>query len=422
MPVSEGLLVETRTELEWSGHSVKSFESLIVKLYSQSYFAARRPLIEGPGKVDSGAWPISWYRIAKGWGQLPYAFWPDQENVTGDTMPGEPPNADEIAKRDRLKHYQRVRNEYECLYALSTDRPVAASIEISKAWTRDRAKGGHLDLNAADDIVFVHSIGLTDINFGSQEIEFPNSWGEQWGDEGWGYLPFGYLNKFMTEAWISNEFEVQTCPAQPGIHFRWAKGQSSALGETRILEVLDGDKDNVAAWALIVAKAHVIDVEDFFVRPDYRRRGIGKQMKSAIVDFITKAKRPIRFWIPWGDHAEFNAANLLGWANSLKLTIKPSGVRWAAYLAEPGEPVNELPQLEWIPQKATSSLLTLEATDISIELEEVDEVDWTDAHASRRAELIDKEYQSFLTAEEEEELESLQEAFGRYQDQNFPLE
>lgn len=389
---------------------------------SLSYFAARRLLIEGPGDVDSGAWPISWFRIAKGWGELPETYWPQQKNVHGMVMPNEPHNADDIAKRHRLFNYQRLRSEYECTYALFTDRITSVALEIGKAWNRKNAPKGRIDLNSPHPPSLVHSIPLMGFDFDAGEFIFPNSWGEEWGDKGMGYLPFGYLSRFMVEGWTAPAFSQQIYPPKPGIDMHMRRGEPTKLGIPSVFEVYDGDTDTMAGWALAVQKPDVaFDIEDFFIRPDYRRRGLGTDLAKGILKIQPSVSDPIRFWIPWGDHEERNAPALLAWAKKLGLRLQPSGVRWAAYMAEAGAPVDSLPQLEWIPAKATGPLHLLEDDgDVSV-LEHGVTSDWTDEMADRRAELVEQKYRSSLTDEENAELAELQKAFGKYQDSIAPL-
>ncbi len=388
---------------------------------SRSYFIARRRLIEGPGEIDSGAWPISWFRIAKGWGELPETYWPDQE-IHGTEVPNEPPNADEIAKRSRLFRYQRLRSEFECAYAVFTDRMASAHLEIGKAWARKNAPKGRIDLNSPYPPQLVHSIPLLGFDFDSGEFAFPNSWGEEWGDRGIGYLPFGYLTRFMVEAWTAPAFSQQLYPPKPGIDIYMHQGEPSKLGGSLVFEVYDGDKDIMAGWALIVQKPRVaFDIEEFFVRPEYRGQGIGTRLAKEILRVQQSVAVPIKFWIPWGDHELRNAPALLGWAKKLGLRLEPSGVRWAAFKAQVGNPVESLPELGWIPPKATSPLHVLEEEG-DVAVVDIDDLpNWTEEMADRRAELVEKKYRSSLTGVEAGELSELQEAFGKYQDSIAPL-
>lgn len=383
---------------------------------SNSFFESRRQIIEGAGEVDSGAWQISWFRIAKGWGQLPSAFWPDTHDRV---IPPEPANVDAVAKHSRLFHYQRLRTEFECLYAVTSNRPTTVVLEIGKSWKKENAIGGRISLNANDEPHLVHSIGLPFVDLEDGCFPFRNSWGEDWGYRGFGFLPFGYLSRHMVEAWTQPLVSPTTAPAHPGIHMGMREGEDSKLGKTWVFEIYDGDNDVMAGWAFGIRKNVSFDIEEFFVRPDYRRRGLGAELGSELLKLQATLKVPIRFWIPWGDHVDRNAPALLAWASKLGLTLEPAGVRWAAYRAEVGQPLDKLPSLAWIPKKATSPLCALDEEPVATE--SARSADWTDQLANRRAELVEKKYRSFLTEPEQSELNALQQVFGRYQDGVAPF-
>jgi GNAT superfamily N-acetyltransferase len=388
---------------------------------SKSFLLARRPLIEGPGEISSAAWAITAFRVAKGWGILPEAYWPDQGIVRGNVMPNEPANADAIAKASRISHYQRLRNEHECLYALINDQMPAATLEISKAWNKENAKGGRIQLISEYPVTAVHCINLGAFDFESQEFVFPNTWGTEWGDRGLGYLPFGYLSQFMVEAWTAPSFfGIPFQPTRPGLDIRLREAEKSKLGIIYVIEIVDGDKDIMAGWACVIQKPRKsIDVEELFIRPEYRRQGLGAELVRWILDLREKISVPIRFWIPWGDHTDHNATALVQWAKKAGLKLEPSGVRWAAYRAEVGSPVISLPALHWIPAKPASPHHLLE--DVPIITHPGDNAIWNDELAARRAELVEKKYRSSLSDAELAELDALQEAFGRYQDSIAPF-
>lgn len=354
----------------------------------------------------------------KGWGILPEDFWPDQGLVIGNVMPNEPPNADAIAKASRVSHYQRLRSEHECSYALAIDRPIGAALEITKDWNKENAKGGRIPLNPKYPVESVHFISLVAFDFEREEFIFPNSWGKEWGNKGLGYLPFGYLSQFMVEAWTGLPFAFDYQPRRPGLDFRLRQADDSKLGVMYALEIIDGDRDILAGWAHVIQRES-IEVEELFVRPEYRRKGLGSKLVREILDLQKKLSTSIRFWVPWGDHTDHNAPALLRWAKKAGLRLEPSGVRWAAYRAEVGSPVDALPALEWIPGKPASPMHLLD--ELPAVGNSADSEIWNETLAARRASLVEKKYRSSLTELERAELDELQEAFGRYQDSIAPF-
>jgi GNAT superfamily N-acetyltransferase len=297
---------------------------------------------------------------------------------------------------------------------------LAATLEISKDWNKENAKGGRIPLSPKYPVASVHCIGLGAFDFETREFVFPNTWGTEWGDRGLGYLPFGYLSQFMVEAWTGPAFGFPFQPARPGLDIRLRQADESKLGIVYVIEIFDGDNDIMAGWACVIQKPRMVfDVEELFIRPEYRRRGLGAELVRRILKLAEKDSVSIRFWIPWGDHTDHNATALLQWANKTGLRLQPSGVRWAAYRAEVGTPVTKLPELAWIPAKPSSPLYLLD--DISISAHAGDNTIWNDELATRRAELVEKKYRSSLTRLETAELDELQEAFGRYQDSIAPF-
>ncbi|QDV73802.1 GNAT family N-acetyltransferase [Botrimarina mediterranea] len=417
---------------------------------SISYYVARRTLVEGSDALIDGAWPITWFRISKGWGMLPERFWPDNGDVT-EAAKHEPANVDKVSKRFRLFHYQRLRSERECLYAVSQSRICSVALEITSAW-QNPARG-----NIPDDydlpVTGVHSLPLLDIDFATSSFVFVNSWGGEWGDNGSGRLSFDYLARRLVEGWTADLSGFSPLALEPGISLRVLPGARSHLGTSWIFEFCDGDNDVLVAWAHVLQTSTAIDVEELFVRPDYRRRGLATQLVQEIRDGAPEGL-PIRFWIPWGDHSEHNSAALVNWARRSNITLSPSGTRWAAFVGLSGVASSELPALSWIPAKTSSPLVleaesdvqakgessAQEANDIQLpwipdrpaahlaeliaatqEHEQLVDDGWTEEKSRRRAILVDKKYRSGLTPDELTEFLQLQSEFGSYQHEICPL-
>ena len=394
--------------------------------FSTYFNFVRARQLEGtyPGNLRLGTWPITCNRVYKGIGFLPFEKWPTQHLPDDATrIPNEPDDADLIAKRWRLASYQRVRSETECHYALATGHLVAVSIEITSDWKAPPSGNLALDVNTLP-VAGVHSIALRWFDKSRKRFVFRNTWKPTWGDNGWGYLPEGFIDRYLVDGWIMSSAKHSECTLQTGIYKHQWNGPGRTLnGVLHVIELHDGDTDTMAGWVLAVQREGVLDVEDLYVASPYRRRGFGSRLGHDVLSLAKSIGVPIQFWIPWGDHEEGNAAALKGLTKNLGLKVEPSGVRWAPFKCVMDEPQATFPKLTWIPNKSACSLATLEecSLDSFVATFDAKELEWNEAKEARRLGLIEKEYRASLDDAELAELELLQIEFGKYQDSVLPV-
>jgi len=155
--------------------------------------------------------------------------WPDQEGTSircamkvlqrigvptekawpySDKIYGEPKSwANMVARWSLIDSYWRVSGHEDLRVAL-TESPVVIGIgcyeEIfsvgSDGIVKDPANpqycyGGH----AICAVGYDHSRNL---------IKFKNSWGGNWGDNGYGYISYNYVNRYMWDAWACKDLNV----------------------------------------------------------------------------------------------------------------------------------------------------------------------------------------------------------------------
>jgi GNAT superfamily N-acetyltransferase len=95
-------------------------------------------------------------------------------------------------------------------------------------------------------------------------------------------------------------------------------------------EVFDGSNDELMGWTFAVHREGFLDVEDLFVRPQYRGEGIANQLVEMLLELADKQQRPLRLWVPFADWTAEQIPRVERIAEKLGLTLFGSGVRWAA--------------------------------------------------------------------------------------------
>lgn len=88
---------------------------------------------------------------------------------------------------------------------LATGHAIALGIPLCAGFYAPRA--GHVGMPAPQDVIWeghaVVVVGYADRpQPGGGEFTIRNSWGSGWGDGGYGYLPYDYVEQYGVEAWI----------------------------------------------------------------------------------------------------------------------------------------------------------------------------------------------------------------------------
>jgi GNAT superfamily N-acetyltransferase len=304
--------------------------------FSSMYTDVRCRQLEGtfPGDPMQGVWPISAQRIGRGWGAVHECDWP---SVHGAEWPGvEPVGLDAKAKRFRTVRYQRVRSPHDCRVMLAHEKPVNLAVEITNQWF-DAPHGLIRMPVEGDEIVGSHAVTVLAFDFIHRWFRFQNSWGIEWGRRGYGFLPFAYFDKHLVDAWATHEILNRPKYEEfEGID-RISWGYPDVLGNSghggdvqHCREVYDGTNDEHLGWTFAVHREGFLDIEDFFVRPQYRGQGVANQLIEMLLDLSRQLHRPLRLWVSFADWTEEQRPRVEIIAGKLGLKLFGSGVRWAA--------------------------------------------------------------------------------------------
>ena len=121
---------------------------------------------------------------------------------------GEPKRwANLVARWNTIESYWRVDSLHELKVALmDAPVPIGVACFLEIFYT---GRDGIVPYPAnPNDIYGGHAILAVGYDDAKQLIKFKNSWGATWGESGYGYLPYSYINDFMWDAWAAKDHSV----------------------------------------------------------------------------------------------------------------------------------------------------------------------------------------------------------------------
>jgi GNAT superfamily N-acetyltransferase len=283
-------------------------------------------LSQGP---EVGVWPITGMRVHYGWGFLPEEAWKIGAGPFWPPPP-EPPGLGEIAKKTRISRYRRVRTLDECKRVLAFQQPtVLASLEITDAWFT--APGGRIPPpSRTDKTVGYHCVAVCGYDNNRAEFAFVNSWGMAWGDKAIGHISYELFQQTCLEMWMM-DLRKRRDPPDGYIKNSWGVIEKNCGVGFHGREFLGPGRQRIA-WAFATERQDGnIEVEELFVRPEFRRKGYGKALVSQLRELADGGT--IKVWIPYADSSPANLVIIETLLRPLSLNIQPSPERWAAIVA-----------------------------------------------------------------------------------------
>jgi C1A family cysteine protease len=158
------------------------------------YYHARK--IAGTEKIDAGAFIKDAVKVTQDTGAVEEKEWP--YNITKFAV--QPPK-----KLDKSTHYfvinvSPVKSVKQLKNALSNYGPVIIGISIYESFLTNT---GMVKMpTSKENVIGGHAISLVGFDDQTQFFKFKNSWGENWGENGYGYIPYDYMEKFSDEGYL----------------------------------------------------------------------------------------------------------------------------------------------------------------------------------------------------------------------------
>ncbi|WP_053061617.1 C1 family peptidase [Paenibacillus sp. VT-400] len=128
-------------------------------------------------------------------------------------QPGTPQSeADENAEQYKIKAYASLDSLETMKKSLLVNGPFVLGVPVYMNWWKDEVgKTGEIPMPSDSQMVGGHAICVVGYDEGTSMFKFKNSWSENWGDKGYGYLPYDYLelrddrNRKYCEAWSATD-------------------------------------------------------------------------------------------------------------------------------------------------------------------------------------------------------------------------
>lgn len=182
-------------------------ENKVEDLYSEKFtYYVTRVKVAKWNTDDSGAYMRDAFNSARIFGACPENLFPYDSNFREEP----PSEAYTEAEKNQILTFARVSesNREKCLkdvkellhegYCI-----VGGFVCFSNMWNEQVIKSGIIP-EPQNDPIGGHAVCFVGYDDSTQLLKFKNSWGVEWGDKGYGYLPYSYLLRgLLSDLWTA---------------------------------------------------------------------------------------------------------------------------------------------------------------------------------------------------------------------------
>ena len=118
-----------------------------------------------------------------------------------------PPESYVDATSRNIKQYSRITDLNGILDAVNNDKPVNVGIAVYSNFELIDAENSILTTDNNAFILGGHAVCIVGYNLQQQLVLARNSFGEQWGIQGYFWITFDYMNRFLMDSWV---FDIAT--------------------------------------------------------------------------------------------------------------------------------------------------------------------------------------------------------------------
>lgn len=117
--------------------------------------------------------------------------------------------ANRIAMWLRISSYWRITTGLELKAALVNHGPIPIGILCFEEIFGVGANGIVADPKNPSQVYGGHAVCAVGYDDSKKLIKFKNSWSSSWGDKGYGYLSYNFIDNYMLDAWVCKDMNMQ---------------------------------------------------------------------------------------------------------------------------------------------------------------------------------------------------------------------
>ena len=173
----------------------------IIELSPRYLYALCKKNDDAPGA--DGTYPRVAMKMLLKYGVSLESYWPYHPHQKDKPKSG----AGKSAKTYRIKAYARLSSLDEMKRSLLVNGPFLAGVEVFASWFTDRvSKTGVIPLPKKNDALEGgHAICIMGYDDSKKILKFKNSWSAGWGDRGYGYMKYEYIERYCSDAWSATD-------------------------------------------------------------------------------------------------------------------------------------------------------------------------------------------------------------------------
>lgn len=162
------------------------------------YWSTRTRVEDTPATDDSGCELRDVMKALARYGVCTEASWPYDISKMADTPP---PECDMEAAKHKILHYRTATTLFSIKHCLANGYALIGGFSVPQNMISDEcAATGVVKLPMPDEqIVGGHAVLFVGYDDTSEMLIFQNSWSTSWGNNGFGYLPYGFVEQGLAD-------------------------------------------------------------------------------------------------------------------------------------------------------------------------------------------------------------------------------